>query len=150
MRDDSKVETGLLADVAATEAAGQALARQARPGDLFLLQGPLGAGKTTLVRGLVAGLGGDPTEVGSPTFVLLTHYQIPGGDIRRVYHVDLYRVRGGAHAFAEEIGLDEVMDDPAAVTAVEWPEVWDWRAPGRVIRVRLEFAGTQRRITVTW
>ena len=129
-----------LADTAATEALGARLAEALRPGDLLLLEGPLGAGKTTLVRGLVAALGGDPAEVCSPTFILVETYDLGPGPIRRVHHADLYRVRGRASAPWEELGLEELMDDPYAVVAVEWPESWAWdgRPAGRVIRVRIE------------
>jgi len=141
----------VLPDEAATEAAGHALARLLRAGDVLLLEGPLGAGKTTLVRGVVAGLGGDPGEVSSPTFVLLSHYDVAAGEIRRVHHADLYRVRGRAAAPVEEIGLAEVMDDPEGVTAVEWPAGWEWRAGrGRVIRIQLAFEGEGRRLWVSF
>lgn len=128
-----------LADATATEALGARLAEALRPGDLLLLEGPLGAGKTTLVRGLVAALGGDPAEVCSPTFILVETYDAGSGPIRRVHHADLYRVRGRATAPWEELGLEELMDDPHAVVAVEWPESWAWdgRPAGRVIRIRI-------------
>lgn len=151
MRERQAVDVRLLPDAAATEAAGHALARMVRAGDLLLLQGPLGAGKTTLVRGLVAGLGGDASEVSSPTFVLLSQYEVACNDIQRVHHADLYRVRGRITAPVEEIGLDEVIDDAAGVTAVEWPGGWEWRAGrGRVIKVDLQFVGEARRLSVTW
>jgi tRNA threonylcarbamoyladenosine biosynthesis protein TsaE len=149
--NDRPMEVRLLPDEAATEAAGHALARLLRAGDVLLLEGPLGAGKTTLVRGIVAGLGGDPSEVSSPTFVLLSEYQVAAGEIRRVHHADLYRVRGRAAAPAEEIGLTEAMDDPAGVAAVEWPAGWEWRTVrGRVIRIQLAFEGEGRRLSVRW
>ncbi len=135
-----------LADAAATEALGARLAPLLRPGDLLLLEGPLGAGKTTLVRGLVRALGGDAREVCSPTFVLLETYAVASREIARVHHADLYRLRGQAAAPWDEVGLGEALDDEGAVTAVEWPEAWRW--PGapdaRTIRVRLSFVGEGR------
>jgi tRNA threonylcarbamoyladenosine biosynthesis protein TsaE len=135
-----------LPDAAATEAFGAGLAPLLRPGDLLLLEGPLGAGKTTMVRGLVAALGGDPGEVCSPTFVLLETYAVRGGGIARVHHADLYRLRGRPAAPWDEVGLGDALDDPAALTAVEWPEDWEW--PGapdsRTVRVRLDFHGEGR------
>ena len=141
-----------LPDTAATEGLGARLARLLLPGDLVLLEGPLGAGKTTLVRGLVAALGGDPLEVCSPTFVLLETYAVRGGEIARVHHADLYRLRGRGSAPLDEVGLGEALDDPAAVSAVEWPESWSWLGglARRVCRVLLAYEGEARTATVEW
>ena len=141
-----------LADAEATTTFGAGLAPRLVPGDLVLLEGPLGAGKTTLVRGLVAGLGGDPAEVCSPTFVLLETYDVRSGAIARVHHADLYRLRGKAAAPWDEVGLGDALDDAAAVTAVEWPESWSWPGgPGcRVLRIRLAWAGEGRAAEVDW
>lgn len=140
-----------LADAAASEALGARLAASLEPGDLLLLEGPLGAGKTTLVRGLVRALGGDPAEVCSPTFILVETYDVAAGPISRVHHADLYRVRGRAGAPWDELGLGEMLDDPHAVVAVEWPESWAWegRPAGRVVCVRLAIAGDARTAAVT-
>ena len=141
-----------LGDQEATEQLGAAVARALRPGDLVLLEGPLGAGKTTLVRGMVAGLGGDAGEVCSPTFILLETYDVRAGAIRRVHHADLYRLRGMGRAPWDEVGLGEVLDDAAAVTAVEWPEELGWQGAegARVLRVRLDYDGEARRAVLSW
>ena len=141
-----------LADAAATEALGGRLAQALQPGDLVLLEGPLGAGKTTMVRGLVAALGGDPLEVCSPTFVLLESYAVSGGVIARVHHADLYRLRGRGSAPLDEVGLGDALDDAAAVTAVEWPESWSWLGglARRVCRIRLDYEGDARHARVEW
>jgi len=145
-------ERAELPDADATEALGRRLAERLQPGDLVLLEGPLGAGKTTLVRGLVAALGGDPAEVCSPTFVLLETYAVAGGAIARVHHADLYRLRGLAAAPLDEVGLGDALADDGAITAVEWPESWPWlgELAGRVLRVRLAVAGDTRVATVAW
>jgi len=142
----------ILANADATEALGDALASELQPGDLVLLEGPLGAGKTTLVRGLVRALGGDPAEVCSPTFVLLESYAVARGELRRLHHADLYRLRGRSRAPWEELGLGEALDDPEAVTAVEWPEGWSWIATGatRVLRVQLSFVQAGRAAALAW
>ncbi len=141
-----------LVDAAATEALGRRIAGGLLPGDLVLLEGPLGAGKTTLVRGLVAALGGDPAEVCSPTFVLMETYAVRADPVVRVHHADLYRLRGRAGAPWDEVGLGDCLDDGAAVTCVEWPESWTWPggAGARVLRVRLAFDGDARTATVQW
>ncbi|HEX8622563.1 MAG TPA: tRNA (adenosine(37)-N6)-threonylcarbamoyltransferase complex ATPase subunit type 1 TsaE [Allosphingosinicella sp.] len=98
----------------ATEAFGLRLARALRPGDVVALFGDLGAGKTTLARGILAGLGHEG-EVASPTFPIVIPYETPA---LPVWHVDLYRIEDPAEL--EELALDEALGDGALV--VEWPE----------------------------
>ena len=103
-----------LPDEAATLAAGAALAPLLRAGDIVLIDGPLGAGKTTLVRGLLHALGHEG-EVPSPSFAIVQPYD----DIALpLWHVDLYRIDSPAEM--EELGLDTVLGE--GVLVVEWPE----------------------------
>jgi tRNA threonylcarbamoyladenosine biosynthesis protein TsaE len=105
-----------LADAEATEAFGAALAVALRPGDVIALFGALGAGKTTLARGLLRGLG-HMGDVASPTFPIVQVYAPP--DTRfPLWHVDLYRIEDPAEL--EEIGLAEARGEAALV--IEWPE----------------------------
>ena len=99
-----------------TEAAAAALAPALEAGDLLLLHGGLGAGKTAFVRGLVRGLGGDENEVSSPTFALMNRYEgrIP------VFHFDLYRL--GSEEEVLDLGFDEIFFGGEGVCAVEWSE----------------------------
>jgi tRNA threonylcarbamoyladenosine biosynthesis protein TsaE len=107
-----------------------------------LLQGELGAGKTAFVRGLARGVGADPEEVASPTFVLLTAYR---GRLT-LHHADLYRLSGGGDD--RELGLEE-LPGPEGVLAVEWPERLGERPDSRVVQVHLEHAGEDvRRVRV--
>jgi tRNA threonylcarbamoyladenosine biosynthesis protein TsaE len=98
-----------------TQQIGREVALGLQPGDVLLLSGNLGAGKTTLVRGLAQGLGIDPGEVSSPTFAIVHEYR--GGRLP-LYHADLYRLTG---VTTEELGLDEgpVRD---GVLVIEWPD----------------------------
>jgi tRNA threonylcarbamoyladenosine biosynthesis protein TsaE len=105
-----------LADSAATEAFGAALAGSLLPGDVIALFGALGAGKTTLARGLLRGLGHDG-DVASPTFPIVQAYAPPDTHIP-IWHVDLYRIEHASEL--EEIGLDEARGEAAMV--IEWPE----------------------------
>ena len=124
-----------------TAALAGELAASLSAGDVVLLSGDLGAGKTAFVRGLAEGLGIQPDDVSSPTFTLVHEYK--GGRLT-LYHVDLYRLE---HASIEELGLD---DEQAGlgVLAVEWPERLD-RPIAEAIEVELEILGQdQRRVTV--
>jgi len=103
----------ILADEAATRAVGARLAKLLRAGDVVLLDGPLGAGKTTLVRGLLAALG-HSGEVPSPSFALVQPYESVSPPL---WHVDLYRVENPAEL--DELGLDTILGDGALL--VEWP-----------------------------
>lgn len=103
-----------LPDEAATAALARRLAAQLAPGDRLALDGPMGAGKTTLVRHLVAALGGDPTCVASPTYTLLHRYEASPP----VIHVDACRLDGPGQLAA--LGFDELCE--GAVAAVEWAE----------------------------
>ena len=109
-----------LTDPVATEALGTRLAELAVPGDVITLSGPLGAGKTSIARGLLAALGLEG-EAPSPSFAIVQPYAPP--EVRfPVLHVDLYRIDDPNEI--EELGLDEALSDSLLI--VEWPE----RAPG--------------------
>ena len=106
----------ILADPAATEAIGASLAAVVAPGDVVTLEGGLGAGKTSLARGLLAALGLQG-EAPSPSFAIVQPYAPP--EVRvPVLHVDLYRIESLYEL--EEFGLDEARRD--SVLVVEWPE----------------------------
>jgi tRNA threonylcarbamoyladenosine biosynthesis protein TsaE len=94
---------------------GRELASTLRAGDVLLLSGNLGAGKTAFVRGVAEGLGIDPEEVSSPTFTLIHEYR--GGRLA-LYHADLYRLQRTA---TEDLGLEE-LGVADGVLAIEWPD----------------------------
>lgn len=104
-----------------TEHLGAQLAIELRGGDVVLLEAELAAGKTTLVRGMVAGLDGDPADVSSPTFILIQSYPCRSGKVSSLHHVDLYRL-GERLTDLREIGIEDTLSDGNAVTAVEWPK----------------------------
>ena len=106
----------LLQDADATAALGGSIAAVLRPGDAIALFGNLGAGKTTLARGILRGLGLE-SEAPSPTFAIVQPYDTPDTRIP-VWHVDLYRLEHPDEA--EELGLDEARRDVAML--IEWPE----------------------------
>jgi tRNA threonylcarbamoyladenosine biosynthesis protein TsaE len=124
-----------------TAAVAGRLAPTLAAGDVLLLSGKLGAGKTAFVRGLAQGLGIDPDEVSSPTFTLVHEYR--GGRLT-LYHVDLYRLDRAA---TEDLGLEE-MGVADGVLALEWPERLAHALPGAT-RVTIEIVGEEtRRIRV--
>jgi tRNA threonylcarbamoyladenosine biosynthesis protein TsaE len=124
----------------ATQEVAREMAAALRPGDVLLLSGELGAGKTTFVRGLAEGLGVDPGDVSSPTFTLVHEYR--GGRLT-LYHADLYRLEKTA---TDELGLEEIGQD--GVLAIEWPDRLAHVMPG-ARRVTLEVVDdSSRRITV--
>ncbi len=107
----------LLADPDATRQAGLRIAPSIRIGDIVALSGPLGAGKTSLARGILAGLGFLEGDVPSPSFALVIPYDPPDVSLP-VAHVDLYRLDGPAEAL--QLGLDDMLLDGALI--IEWPE----------------------------
>lgn len=128
-----------LADEAATIAIGERLARLLRPGDIVTLTGDLGAGKTTLVRGLLGALGHEG-EVPSPSFAIVQPYEDLDPPI---WHADLYRIEDRAEI--AELGLDSLGD---GVLIVEWPERAGEGAWPRALRLFLEITGPGcRRLT---
>jgi tRNA threonylcarbamoyladenosine biosynthesis protein TsaE len=121
-----------------TAAAAQQLAASLKAGDIILLSGDLGAGKTAFVRGLAEGLGASPAEVSSPTFTLIHEYR--AGRLT-LYHADLYRLEQAA---TDDLGLEEARD---GVLAVEWPERLARPLTG-AISVAIEVTGeNERKIT---
>jgi len=104
-----------IATAAEMEALGAAVGARLRPGDAVCLNGPLGAGKSTLARGLIRSLTTADEEVPSPTFTLVQLYAGPNFSIS---HFDLYRLKTADEAY--ELGLDEALDDGAAL--IEWPQ----------------------------
>ncbi len=119
-----------------TFALGEKLAASLQPGTFVLLYGDLGAGKTAFVRGMAAGLGANPDEVSSPTFVLIQHYK---GRMPLV-HVDLYRLE--SRAAVDDLGLEELVS--GAVVAIEWAERLPRSLEGS-LSVKIDDMGDDRR-----
>jgi len=132
-----------------TRALGAGLGRLLRPGDVVLLHGDLGSGKTTLTQGIAQGLG-VADEVQSPTFTLVGEHsgETANGAPLTLYHLDLYRLPGPEEL--ESFGYDEYLAPRAGVTVIEWPERAAGWLPEAYLLVRLEhFGGDARRLTFT-
>lgn len=130
-----------LPDAAATEALGASLATVLAPGDALYLFGDLGAGKTTLARGLVAAWAGIGEDAPSPTYTLVQTYDGPRGEL---WHFDLYRLESPDDA--AELGLDEALGSGVAV--IEWPERLGGWAPTDRLELRLAMDGEGRRVEI--
>lgn len=119
-----------------TEALGAAVAALLQPGDVVALYGDLGAGKTTLSRGLISGLFGTPTEVPSPTYNLVQVYETPDFDL---WHFDLYRLETPDELM--ELGWEETQD---GVALIEWPDHAGSHLPAYRLDISLEIVGETR------
>jgi tRNA threonylcarbamoyladenosine biosynthesis protein TsaE len=129
----------ILEDEEATTNFGERLAGALQPGDVVTLSGPLGVGKTALVRAIIGALGYEG-EVPSPSFAIVQPYE---DLLPPVWHVDLYRIESADEL--GELGLDSLAD---AVLLVEWPERAGEEAWPDALRLNLEFAdGASRRLT---
>lgn len=134
-----------LDNLEATARLGERLGARLRCGDLIALIGPLGAGKTTLVKSIAAGAGvADPRQVNSPTFVLVNEYAArAGGAPLRMFHIDAYRLRGAGDL--EALGFDEMCAQ--GVVLIEWADrIEGLLLPPDRLTVRLEPLDAERRL----
>ena len=128
-----------------TEDLGERLGQACRGGEIIALVGPLGAGKTCLVRGLARGLGVSDQCTASPTFTLIHEYRGPSATL---FHIDLYRV--DTQRELETLGLDDLMSDNSIVL-IEWGEKFPRFVRERDVEIALERTGEdRRRIVVTF
>ena len=138
------VQTGEWTSGGASETfeAGRRVGERLRGGEILLLSGTLGAGKTVFTKGVAAGLGLDPAEVSSPSFTLVNRH----GEGRLVlYHLDLYRLAEGQGA-AHAVELEELLSDERAVIVIEWAErMGRYPLPPTVWRVSIEGDGEDAR-----
>jgi len=123
-----------------TRALGARIAALLEPGDVVLLHGDLGAGKTTLTQGIGAALG-MPQQAQSPTFSLVVDTPLPDGVIVR--HIDLYRLDDPTELDA--LGFDDLTSDPEAITLIEWPERAVGFLPEAYLLIEIDTIGPDRR-----
>lgn len=142
MAEQKQVLAAYLADEAATLGFAQHLLPYLEGGPLVFLEGQLGAGKTTLVRGILRALGHEGS-VKSPTYTLLEPYEVAG---RTIYHFDLYRI--GDSEELDFIGMDELVDADA-LKLIEWAERGAERLPAPDVTIRLSLEGEGRHVEVS-
>jgi tRNA threonylcarbamoyladenosine biosynthesis protein TsaE len=137
------MKTAIIAkDPADTFKAGEELGKRLKAGDLVLLTGGLGAGKTLLTKGILNALDFDIDEVTSPSFALVNLYRTGRFD---VYHIDLWRL-DNSHNVADAVGLDDILDEANAVTIIEWAERLENYSPRNpVSRVNIDGEGDEPR-----
>lgn len=132
-----------LKDAAATESLGYLLGKHAASGDVYCLNGDLGAGKTLLSRGVAQALGVPPEDVTSPTFSIMNVYR---GRELEVRHFDLYRLNRPEEL--EDIGFDEYAGGEG-VTLIEWADLFVGQLPEEYLKIELRREGAGRRAVLT-
>ena len=142
----NEIRTAALTSTSAetTRCIGRAIGRLLRRGDVVLLNGDLGAGKTTLTQGIAAGLGIDE-PVQSPTFTLVAQHEgrdANGAEIT-LYHLDLYRLRDEVDL--ESFGFDQYLEPADGVSVIEWPERAGTWLPDRYLLVDIAIHGPDHR-----
>ena len=120
---------------AQTQRLGARLGTLLKGGDVLCLEGPLGAGKTSLTQGIGRGWGAQ-RELVSPSFVLVREYVRPDDD-QTLYHVDLYRISGPGEAWT--LGIEEFMGSEDGVTVIEWPARAESLIPPDHLWIKLDF-----------
>jgi len=113
-----------------TKTAGQKLSASLKPGDIVALSGGLGAGKTTFVQGVAAGLNAN-ARITSPTFIIMRDYD-------DFHHVDLYRLEENVEQEVENLGLIDIIKEGKSIVIIEWAEKIESLLPGNTIWVNIE------------
>jgi tRNA threonylcarbamoyladenosine biosynthesis protein TsaE len=144
VRTATHIQTGqwVSQDSAETYKLGEQIGAQLTGGEIILLDGPLGSGKTVFVKGLASALVIDPDEVTSPSFTLVNPYagRLP------LFHIDLYRLDEGASA-AHGVDLEELLGNERAVIVMEWAHrLGQYRLPANVWRINIKGDGDEARV----
>lgn len=144
-QDSMKNQTVVIESAEAMQAFGRELAASLEVGDVLLLHGDLGAGKTTLTQGVAQGLGID-SPVQSPTFTLVREHD---AESMRLYHLDLYRLESPEEL--EDMGYEVYINPPDGVSLIEWPERAEEWLPDRFLLIQIEhLGGDGRRVELAW
>ncbi|PKM86987.1 tRNA (adenosine(37)-N6)-threonylcarbamoyltransferase complex ATPase subunit type 1 TsaE [Candidatus Falkowbacteria bacterium HGW-Falkowbacteria-2] len=141
-----KSQTYISRDPGDTFAFGRVFASSLHGGEVLALYGDLGSGKTAFVQGLAAGLGVKQT-VNSPTFPIMNIYTVKNGKVKRLCHIDTYRLASGGEL--SEIGAIDYVGAFDTVTAIEWAEKAESLMPKEIVKIQFEVIGeNERKITI--
>ncbi len=136
--EETKASTWLTESARQTEKVAVELKERWRSCEAIALVGPLGAGKTTFIRGMVRGLGGDAAEVRSPTFTLLNNYPETAPPL---VHADLYRIDSRKNQLTA--GIEDYFG--SSLVVVEWAEKWKLTWPEKILTVELSYCDREKR-----
>lgn len=131
-----------------TQELARKFAEELKTGDVVALYGDLGGGKTTFAQGLAKGLGINKRII-SPTFIIVRKYRIKNREsrIKDFYHIDLYRIP--ENTGIDNLGLDEILNDPNSIVAIEWAEKLGKGLPKKRWDIKFEYLGEdKRKITI--
>jgi len=130
-----------------TQSFAQEFANTLKGGDILLLFGDLGAGKTTFMQGVAKGLDISQTAL-SPTFIIMRSYEVSNNEeIKNLYHLDLYRIN--SEHDLDGLGMQEIFVDNKSIVAIEWPEKLGKMLPEKRIEIRLKYiSDEEREITI--
>lgn len=126
-----------------TQQFAQNLAKQCKAGDVLALIGNLGSGKTTLTQFLVKSLNSDD-KVQSPTFVIHRQYKVDYNNIKKVNHIDLYRIQSQSEV--ENLDILEMISEPNSITIIEWPEILLPQLPKNTKVIKFELRDNEERV----
>ncbi|WKZ24809.1 MAG: tRNA (adenosine(37)-N6)-threonylcarbamoyltransferase complex ATPase subunit type 1 TsaE [Patescibacteria group bacterium] len=133
---------------AETKKFGQELAKSFKGGEVIGLIGELGAGKTSLVKGLALGLG-VKKNITSPTFIIMNIYKVKHEKIKNLVHVDAYRIKKGQALLG--IGLGDYLGDPQSITIIEWADLVPDILNKKVTIIKLKhLGGDKRKISINY
>lgn len=128
--------------------AGISLTQKLSPQDVVFLRGDLGSGKTTFAKGIAKGLG-ISTRIISPTFVIVREHEVDSGKIKKMYHMDLYRLQDEHEALG--VDIKDILNDEQGIVVIEWPEISQNLVKKKAWNVRIDNINeSERKIQIAY
>jgi tRNA threonylcarbamoyladenosine biosynthesis protein TsaE len=146
MNQESRIKNKIIShSTQETERLGQKIAQQLRGGEILTLNGNLGGGKTTFLKGLAKRLGVKQT-ITSPTFVLMKVYTVKHGRIKQLVHVDCYRL---PRIEFSKIGLNDHLNEPSTIVAIEWADKLKIKGK-KIINIQFQHGKHENERIISW